>query len=319
MADMADEIDAASLGLPTAFCTTKFSKRQPRAQPRRASGRAKGSAPRPESEYFYLDKQGVEQGPYGLEHMRGWFAAGYFLSTLSVRRDGGAPKDLSHFKEIVRASPEESAEAEAEAAAGANVPSSSGEDSIERGGALLAVDATACADDGTAATADVPKSDGSATPNPMGAHMDKYWAQRYRLFVQFDRGIKLDEEGFFSVTPERIAMHIAERSALATPLLNSLLIHTSPPGCVRAWLCEELRETRRRCRCTCRLLIDAFCGCGGNTIAFARTCERVMAIDNDPGRLAFARHNAGPPPHPPPQTPGAPISSALGPPSGAWQ
>ena len=31
---------------------------------------------------------------------------------------------------------------------------------------------------------------------------------------------------------------------------------------------------------------------GGNTIAFAQTCERVIAIDNDETRLRLARHNA---------------------------
>ena len=83
----------------------------------------------------------------------------------------------------------------------------------------------------------------------------KYWAQRYRLFSRFDEGIKMDKEGWFSVTPERIAEHIAER-------------------------------------CRCDLLIDAFCGVGGNAIQFAFTCERVIAIDIDPLKIALAQHNA---------------------------
>ena len=44
-------------------------------------------------------------------------------------------------------------------------------------------------------------------------------------------------EGWFSVTPERIARHIAQR-------------------------------------CQCDIIVDAFCGIGGNTIQFAFTCER---------------------------------------------
>ncbi|XP_078610461.1 trimethylguanosine synthase-like [Branchiostoma floridae x Branchiostoma japonicum] len=83
----------------------------------------------------------------------------------------------------------------------------------------------------------------------------KYWAQRYRLFSRFDHGIKMDREGWFSVTPEKIAHHIAER-------------------------------------CRCDLIIDAFCGVGGNAIQFAFTCERVIAIDIDPVKLECARHNA---------------------------
>jgi trimethylguanosine synthase len=84
----------------------------------------------------------------------------------------------------------------------------------------------------------------------------------------------LDEEGWYSVTPERVADQIAER-------------------------------------CRCDTIVDAFCGVGGNTIAFAKTCERgefffwycgmrvlkfgrgaVIALDTNPTRLALARHNA---------------------------
>lgn len=85
--------------------------------------------------------------------------------------------------------------------------------------------------------------------------LSKYWAQRYRLFSRFDEGIKLDFESWFSVTPERIARHIAER-------------------------------------CTCDLVIDAFCGAGGNAIQFAFYCKQVIAIDIDPNKIALAKHNA---------------------------
>jgi hypothetical protein len=47
----------------------------------------------------------------------------------------------------------------------------------------------------------------------------------------------LDDTGWFSITPQPIAAHIAER-------------------------------------CTSDVIIDAFCGVGGNTIEFAKTCER---------------------------------------------
>lgn len=87
----------------------------------------------------------------------------------------------------------------------------------------------------------------------------KYWAQRYRLFSRFDEGIKLDHEGWFSVTPEKIAEHIALR--------------------VQGSFSTEL-------------IIDAFCGVGGNAIQFALTGKRVIAIDIDPVRLALAQHNA---------------------------
>ncbi|KAJ9598683.1 hypothetical protein L9F63_010632, partial [Diploptera punctata] len=83
----------------------------------------------------------------------------------------------------------------------------------------------------------------------------KYWIRRYQLFSKFDEGIKLDEESWFSVTPERVASHIAER-------------------------------------CRCDLIVDAFCGAGGSSIQFAFTCSRVIAIDIDPNKIELARHNA---------------------------
>jgi trimethylguanosine synthase len=65
----------------------------------------------------------------------------------------------------------------------------------------------------------------------------------------------MDDTGWFSVTPHAIAEHIA-------------------------------------LRCQSDVIIDAFCGVGGNAIEFAKTCERVIAIDNNPVRLRLARHNA---------------------------
>ncbi|NWI80495.1 TGS1 synthase, partial [Dryoscopus gambensis] len=87
----------------------------------------------------------------------------------------------------------------------------------------------------------------------------KYWAQRYRLFSRFDEGIKLDREGWFSVTPEKIAEHIAVRVSQSF---------------------------------NCDIIVDAFCGVGGNAIQFALTSKKVIAIDIDPEKLRLARHNA---------------------------
>ena len=42
-------------------------------------------------------------------------------------------------------------------------------------------------------------------------HISKYWAQRYRLFSRYDDGVCLDPESWYSVTPEKIAQHIADR------------------------------------------------------------------------------------------------------------
>lgn len=80
--------------------------------------------------------------------------------------------------------------------------------------------------------------------------------QRHALFPAYSRlPLLMDDTGWFSVTPASIADHIAER-------------------------------------CRSDVVLDAFCGVGGNAIAFARTCERVIAMDVDPVRLQLARHNA---------------------------
>ena len=77
------------------------------------------------------------------------------------------------------------------------------------------------------------------------------------LFSRFGQGILLDEEGRYSLTPEREAMGIASTLEAET-------------------------------------VVDAFCGCGGNAIAFARMpgIRKVVAIDSHPGRLRMARANA---------------------------
>jgi len=61
----------------------------------------------------------------------------------------------------------------------------------------------------------------------------KYWAHRHSLFSLYDRGVRMDAEGWYSATPEAVAASQAARAA---------------PG---------------------DLVVDAFAGCGGNSIQFA--------------------------------------------------
>lgn len=106
----------------------------------------------------------------------------------------------------------------------------------------------------------------NSVPNPYGENIDKYWKQRRRLFSRFDEGIQLDEEGWFSVTPEIIADHVAHR-------LADLAAEATPD--------QPL------------VVLDAFCGCGGNSIAFAKQPNIVvMATDIDRSKLRRAAHNA---------------------------
>ena len=69
--------------------------------------------------------------------------------------------------------------------------------------------------------------------------LSKYWHQRYKIFSKYDEGIWMTDDAWFGVTPEPIANAIAEHVATA-PAERTVLI-------------------------------DAFAGAGGNTIAFARS------------------------------------------------
>ncbi|KAL8429993.1 hypothetical protein ACSSS7_006206 [Eimeria intestinalis] len=78
---------------------------------------------------------------------------------------------------------------------------------------------------------------------------------RRELFSRFDCGIQLDDDMWWSVTPEQLAYHTAER-------------------------------------CRCALLLDGFAGAGGSAIAFAKTCGFVIACDIEAGRVEAAQANA---------------------------
>ena len=41
--------------------------------------------------------------------------------------------------------------------------------------------------------------------------LKKFYKKRYYLFSKYDRGIKIDDEGWYSVTPETLAKHTASR------------------------------------------------------------------------------------------------------------
>jgi trimethylguanosine synthase len=115
--------------------------------------------------------------------------------------------------------------------------------------------------------------DGIVNPFHSGDNVvpDKYWAQRKRLFSRFDAGIKLDREGWFSVTPEAIANHIARRMASACTC-STFDRSDSSGGLV---------------------LLDAFAGVGGNAIAFANRPEvsLVICVDTSIERLRLAANN----------------------------
>ncbi|TQW00265.1 hypothetical protein V2A60_001365 [Cordyceps javanica] len=92
--------------------------------------------------------------------------------------------------------------------------------------------------------------------------IQKYFSQRYSIFSSYDDGIYMTDDAWFGVTPEPIANNIA----------------------------EEMKASPKKTR----VLIDLFCGAGGNTIAFAWTdrWDRIISIERDTATLACAQNNA---------------------------
>mmetsp|Transcript_311 Transcript_311/g.688 ORF Transcript_311/g.688 Transcript_311/m.688 type:complete len:645 (+) Transcript_311:134-2068(+) len=138
---------------------------------------------------------------------------------------------------------------------------------------------------------------GSTQQNPHDPSVvhDKYWAQRRRLFKKFDEGIQLDAEGWYSVTPEVVADHVASRFADASDQLFRCPTYNSRDarggrGNLRG--APSPKKTPPKSM----VILDAFCGCGGNAIAFAKlpssAVSLIVCVDLDRSKLRKAAHNA---------------------------
>lgn len=91
---------------------------------------------------------------------------------------------------------------------------------------------------------------------PPPKHLAKYYYQRHRLFHRFDEGVRLDEESWYSVTPEKIGQHIAARFSGK------------------------------------EVVVDLFSGAGGNAIQFALAGAFVIAVEISKEKIALAVNNA---------------------------
>lgn len=90
--------------------------------------------------------------------------------------------------------------------------------------------------------------------------VQKFYNMRLRLWSKFDQGIQMDETAYYSVTPEKIAIHLAQR------------------------ICQNARI----------VVVDGFAGVAGNSIQFALqpNCAHVFAVELDKSRCRMAQHNA---------------------------
>ncbi len=101
--------------------------------------------------------------------------------------------------------------------------------------------------------------------------------QRHSLFDMYDEGCLLDEESWFSVTPEAIAHRIAWRSwnavqahrhaTSSSSTINSSNGNGNGDGIAHGSAHASSKGKEREKGKT--TVVDAFCGAGGNAIQFA--------------------------------------------------
>lgn len=113
-----------------------------------------------------------------------------------------------------------------------------------------------CASVGPDTAGELARRAAEGMPAGVPKEHDRYWAQRYSLFALFDRGVRMAEDSWYSVTPQVLAQHHARR-------------------------------------CAGGVAVDAFCGVGGNAIQLALRCRHVIAIDVEPAKLHMASWNLG--------------------------
>lgn len=86
---------------------------------------------------------------------------------------------------------------------------------------------------------------------------NSYYVQRYYFFSLFDKGIQMDKESWYSVTPEEISEYI-----------SSIITNSSDSS-----------------------ILDGFCGCGGNVISFSKHFKKVIANDLFESKINMTKNN----------------------------
>jgi len=88
----------------------------------------------------------------------------------------------------------------------------------------------------------------------------KFYRKRRYLFSRYDQGIQLDNESWYSVTPESIGEYIAERTLKMLGTENATIL-------------------------------DAFAGWGGNIIQFAKLFKKVYGWEIDDTKIDYCNNN----------------------------
>lgn len=114
----------------------------------------------------------------------------------------------------------------------------------------------------------------------------RYFSQRYSIFSWYDEGICLTDDAWFGVTPEPIAKCVF--------LPCGGFVQPRLAGNADLSLASQIAQDMSNAGPEKTIVIDAFAGAGGNTIAFALSgrWSRVIAIESDQSTLACAQRNA---------------------------
>lgn len=142
----------------------------------------------------------------------------------------------------------------------------------------------------------------------------KYWKQRYSLFSKFDEGILMNQELWFSVTGERVAIFIAKllrayyqdgfQDSVAAVDQDQVDLEYDPAAAAAAAAGGTEQTQQGECdgeqgdnniqqNIAGITILDVFCGGGGNTIQFARRFDRVFALDFNSENIYCTKNNCG--------------------------
>jgi predicted RNA methylase len=103
--------------------------------------------------------------------------------------------------------------------------------------------------------------------------LEKYWDQRFRLCSKFDKGIQLDRESWYSITPESIGRHVAKRCT------------------------EALNHADTSSNSHTATIVECFSGCGGTLITLAAEAKSismnltVIGVEMDPEKARMCLNN----------------------------
>ena len=102
----------------------------------------------------------------------------------------------------------------------------------------------------------------------------------------YDKGVRMDSESWYSVTPESISIYISSVCRTGAEEFNNFILRRRTTNKKKKRLISLLQPVEP---VRLGLVLDLFCGCGGNSIPLGRDFDSVIAVDINPEKLVDAR------------------------------